>query len=60
LQHSAYASEGTSGSPVFNKAGHVIGINAGGYAHEGRVLTGYNFAMRIDLINVLLPVLGGG
>ena len=60
LQHSAYTSEGTSGSPVFNAAGQVIGINAGGYADQGRILAGYNFAMRIDLINVLLPVLGGG
>jgi len=53
LQHSAFCSAGTSGSPIFNSAGHVVGINAGGYAEDGQKLTGYNFAMRIDLINTL-------
>jgi pSer/pThr/pTyr-binding forkhead associated (FHA) protein len=57
LQHSAFSSAGTSGSPIFNTAGHVIGINAGGYAEDGKALAGYNFAMRIDLINTLLPVI---
>ncbi|MDJ0761854.1 MAG: trypsin-like peptidase domain-containing protein [Myxococcota bacterium] len=55
LQHSAYSSSGTSGSPIFNAAGQVIGINTGGYVENGNALSGYNFAMRIDLINELLP-----
>lgn len=54
LQHSAVISEGTSGSPMFNLDGQVVGVNAGGYASEGRMLTGYNFGMRIDLIYPLL------
>ncbi|MCP4602066.1 MAG: FHA domain-containing protein [Proteobacteria bacterium] len=58
LQHSAFSSSGTSGSPIFNTSGHVIGINAGGYIENGKKLAGYNFAMRIDLINTLLPLIG--
>ncbi len=57
LQHSAFSSGGTSGSPIFNTSGNVIGINAGGYTEDGKPLSGYNFAMRIDLINTLLPSL---
>ncbi len=59
LQHSAFSSGGTSGSPIFNTSGRVVGINAGGYTEDGKALSGYNFAMRIDLINTLLPLLGG-
>jgi len=59
LQHSAYCTGGTSGSPMFNAAGHVIGVNAGGYVENGEALAGYNFGMRVDLINVLLAQLGG-
>lgn len=50
LQHSAFSSAGTSGSPIFDANGKVIGINAGGYTEDGQILTGYNFGMRIDLI----------
>lgn len=59
LQHSAFCSSGTSGSPIFNAAGKAIGINAGGYAESGKALTGYNYAMRIDLINPLVLEIGG-
>jgi len=58
LQHSAYSTGGTSGSPMFNSAGHVIGVNAGGYVEAGEVLHGYNFGMRIDLLDVLYPLIG--
>ena len=57
LQHSAFTSAGTSGSPLFDAEGRVIGINAGGYLDEGaagRPLPGYNFGMRIDLAVTLL------
>ncbi len=57
LQHSAFTSAGTSGSPLFDAEGRVIGINAGGYVDDGaagRPLPGYNFAMRIDLAATLL------
>jgi len=54
LQHSAYSATGTSGSPMFNSNGHVIGINAGGYVENDKVLTGYNFGFRIDLIYPLI------
>ena len=57
LQHSAYTSPGTSGSPLFDSEGRVIGINAGGYVEDsaaGRALPGYNFGMRIDLAEALL------
>jgi hypothetical protein len=59
LQHSAYCTGGTSGSPMFNAAGHVIGINAGGYVENGEALAGYNFGMRVDLLDVLFTQLGG-
>ena len=58
LQHSAYCTGGTSGSPMFNSAGHVIGINAGGYVENGQALPGYNFGMRIDLAYGLLSSIG--
>lgn len=58
LQHSAYCTGGTSGSPMFNSQGHVIGINAGGYVEDGQALPGYNFGMRIDLVYPLLPMIG--
>jgi S1-C subfamily serine protease len=57
LQHSAYCTGGTSGSPMFNAAGHVIGVNAGGYVENGQALAGYNFGMRVDLVNVLFAQL---
>ena len=57
LQHSAFSSSGTSGSPMFNGQGRVIGINAGGYMEDGQILSGYNFGVRIDLIYSLLAEL---
>ncbi len=54
IQHSAFTSSGTSGSPLFNSSGHVIGINAGGYTENGKTLIGYNFGMRVDLIYSLI------
>ncbi len=57
LQHSAFSSSGTSGSPMFNSAGRVIGINSGGYLENGKPLSGYNFGMRIDLITPLFQQL---
>lgn len=35
IQHSAYTSGGTSGSPIFSRQGKVIAINAGGYVEAG-------------------------
>jgi hypothetical protein len=35
IQHSAFTSGGTSGSPIFNTAGNVVAINAGGYVEPG-------------------------
>jgi S1-C subfamily serine protease len=58
IQHSAFTSAGTSGSPIFNAAGHVVAINTGGYLDDGKLhksaLAGYNFGMRIDLAQELL------
>lgn len=59
LQHSAFCTGGTSGSPMFNAAGHVVGVNAGGYVENGQALAGYNFGMRVDLLEVLYAQLGG-
>jgi S1-C subfamily serine protease len=60
LQHSAYCTAGTSGSPMFDTSGRVIGINAGGYVEDGQALAGYNFGMRIDLLDPLLRQTGTG
>jgi len=54
LQHSAYCTSGTSGSPIFDTSGRVVGINAGGYLENGQALAGYNFGMRVDLLDTLL------
>lgn len=59
LQHSAFCTSGTSGSPMFDTAGRVIGINAGGYVEDGQALAGYNFGMRVDLLEPLLAQMGG-
>jgi V8-like Glu-specific endopeptidase len=69
LQHTAYVTGGTSGSPIFDVGGTVIGINAGGLKTKQDVFLGgdksrpvsmvfaapgYNFGMRIDLLNDIL------
>jgi V8-like Glu-specific endopeptidase len=61
LQHSAFTSGGTSGSPIFDGTGHVVAVNTGGYAESTpgndvvtRSLPGYNFGMRVDLVEELL------
>jgi hypothetical protein len=65
IQHSAFTSGGTSGSPIFNGLGHVVGVNTGGYVEAvpggdgnkavvSRTLPGYNFGMRVDLVMQLL------
>jgi S1-C subfamily serine protease len=68
IQHSAFTTGGTSGSPIFNGAGHVVAVNTGGYAEAvasgkgeagqgavvSRSLPGYNFGMRVDLVEELL------
>lgn len=57
IQHSAFTSHGTSGSPLFDAQGRVIGVNAGGYAQNGLALSGYNFGVRADVIYDVLPQL---
>lgn len=61
IQHSAFTSGGTSGSPIFDGAGHVVAVNTGGYTETSadgktvvsRSLAGYNFGMRVDLVKEL-------
>jgi S1-C subfamily serine protease len=62
IQHSAFTSGGTSGSPIFDSLGHVVAVNTGAYAETqggaaqvvSRSLPGYNFGMRVDLVEELL------
>jgi S1-C subfamily serine protease len=42
LQHTAYVTGGTSGSPIFDVTGTVIGINAGALATRQEVTLGAN------------------
>ena len=46
--HSATATNGSSGSPVFNEYGELIGVISSGLGN------GYNFAVRAEYINQLL------
>jgi V8-like Glu-specific endopeptidase len=50
IQHEGQTTPGTSGSPIFNMNGKVIGINAGGLL-EANKQSVYKYAMRIDLLD---------
>jgi S1-C subfamily serine protease len=65
IQHDAPTTEGTSGSPIFNGRGKVVGVNAGSYLEgDDETIAGrktevvkaspYKFGMRIDLLDPLL------
>jgi pSer/pThr/pTyr-binding forkhead associated (FHA) protein/V8-like Glu-specific endopeptidase len=74
LQHTAYVSGGTSGSPIFDANGTVIAVNAGGFRTTQQVVIssptggavpvtinmaapGYNFGMRVDLLQELMSLI---
>jgi len=73
IQHSAFTSPGTSGSPIFNRDGVVVAINAGTFTsaqtqqvvgptgpHSQTVVTdtGYKYGVRADLLASLIAGLG--
>ena len=73
IQHSAFTSPGTSGSPIFDRDGAVIAVNAGTFrtAQQQQVVgplgpqsqtvlteSGYKYGVRVDLLSSLLAGLG--
>ena len=73
IQHSAFTSPGTSGSPIFDRDGQVIAVNAGTFrsAQQQQVMgplgpeaqtvvteSGYKYGVRADLLASLLAGLG--
>jgi V8-like Glu-specific endopeptidase len=73
IQHNAFTSPGTSGSPIFDHRGLVIGVNAGTFRSAQRVdvvgpngpsqqtvvtESGYKYGVRADLLLSLIAGLG--
>jgi V8-like Glu-specific endopeptidase len=73
IQHSAFTSPGTSGSPIFDRDGQVIAVNAGTFrtAQQQQIVgplgpeaqtvvteSGYKYGVRGDLLASLLAGLG--
>ncbi len=59
IQHNCPSTGGSSGSPILNARGHVVGVlNAGNMIHRGGdrqpSAAGVNFAQRVDLVQELL------
>jgi S1-C subfamily serine protease len=58
LQHTAYISQGTSGSPIFDANGKVIGVNAGGFTTRQPV--GIGSPRTAQVIPVLITLAAPG
>ena len=61
IQHGATISPGSSGGPLVNVRGEVVGINTAIYSHLGKVNHGISFAVPINLARALAErwILGG-
>jgi serine protease Do len=57
LQTNTSMNKGSSGGPLINMRGEVIGMNAAGFKPKGYGSTGINFAIPSNIIKNILPTL---
>jgi S1-C subfamily serine protease len=56
IQHTAFISQGTSGSPIFDRQGQVIGVNSGGFTNRQPVgISGQSGQVIPVLITIASP-----
>jgi hypothetical protein len=59
LEHTAEILHGSSGGPLADKYGEVIGVNSGGYTSD-EISDPLKFAVPISTVKAFIPILKGG
>jgi S1-C subfamily serine protease len=57
IQTDAAINPGTSGGPLLDSAGRLIGVNTAIYGGTGGTYTGVGFAVPVDTVNLVVPQL---